>query len=112
MVEYFWEYNYKFGEFLNKYFPNSYKRKYSLTGNGIYNLILIKDKVYEIKFSQTAKMLVNNNKMTTDILKNKIIENILSNLKNKYTVNNGKITFQLGQYIAKIEVIKKIKIPE
>ena len=45
MIEYFWEYDYKFGEFLQKIFPNTYKRKYSMTGNGIYNLILVKDKI-------------------------------------------------------------------
>ena len=52
MIEYFWEYDYKFGEFLKKYFPNTYQRKYSMTGNGIYNLITVNDKVYEIKFTE------------------------------------------------------------
>ena len=40
-VDYFWEYDYKFGEFLKKIFPNTYQRKYSMTGNGIYNLVLV-----------------------------------------------------------------------
>lgn len=112
MVEYFWEYDYKFGEFLKKIFPNTYKRKYSMTGSGIYNLILVNDKIYEVKLSQTNSMLIDNNLLTTDKMKNKIIENIIDNLKSNYTVNNGKVTFKLGKFIAKVEVIKKVKMPE
>ena len=114
MIEYFWEYDYKFGEFLKKIFPNTYKRKYSMAGNGIYNLILINDKIYEVKFSETKAMLEDNNKLTTDALKNKIINNIINNFKEGtiYAVNNGKLTFQLGKFIAKVEVIKKVRMPE
>lgn len=112
MVDYFWEYEYKFGEFLKKIFPNTYKRKFSMTGNGIYNLIIIQDKIYEVKFSQTTKLIEDNGVLTKDKIKNKIIENITNNLKNNYTVNNGKITFKLGKFIAKIEIIKKLKMPE
>lgn len=112
MLEYFWEYDYKFGEFLKKIFPNTYKRKYSMNGNGIYNLILIQDKVYEVKFSQVNIKLNDNGLLTTDKLKNKIIQNIIDNLKNESTINNGKLTFNLGKFIAKVEVIKKMKMPE
>ena len=112
MIEYFWEYEYKFGQFLKKYFPNTYQRKYSLTGNGIYNLIKVNGKIYEVKFSKTTLMLEDNNLLTTDQLKNKIITNIVNNLKNEYTINNGKVTFKLGQFIAKIVIIKKMKEPE
>ena len=112
MIEYFWEYDYKFGKFLEKIFPNTYKRKYSMTGNGIYNLVLVQNKIYEIKLSQTTSMLADNNLLTNDKMKNKIIENIISNLKNNYTVNSGKITFKLGNFIAKIEVVKKMRMPE
>lgn len=112
MKEYFWEYDYQFGKFLKKIFPKTYQRKYSMTGNGIYNLILVQNKIYEVKFSQTTKKLTNNDLLTADALKNKIIENIYSNLKNEYTINNGKITFDLEGYIAKVEVVKKVKMPE
>ena len=112
MVDYFWEYEYKFGEFLKKIFPNTYKRKFSMTGNGIYNLIIIQDKIYEVKFSQTTKLIEDNGVLTKDKIKNKIIENITNNLKNNYTINNGKITFKLGKFIAKVEIIKKLKMPE
>lgn len=112
MKQYFWEYQYPFGDFLNKIFPNTYKRKYSMTGNGIYNLVLVQDKIYEIKMSEVKSLLTNNNLLTTDKLKNKIIDNICNNLKSNYTINNGKITFKLGNFIAKVEVIKKLKMPE
>lgn len=112
MVEYFWEYDYKFGEFLHKNFPNTYKRKYSMTGNGIYNLILVKDKIYEVKLTQITQLLEDNGVLTRDNLKNLIINNIIKNLKGNYTVNNGKITFKLGNFKAKVEVIKKLKMPE
>lgn len=114
MIEYFWEYQGKFAKFLQEKFPNTFKRKYSMTGNGIYNLIIIRNKIYEIKLTETTKMLEDNGKLTTDELKNKIIQNIINNFKEntKYTVNNGKITFKLGKYIAKVEVIKKLKMPE
>lgn len=112
MIEYFWEYDYKFGEFLQKIFPNTYKRKYSMTGNGIYNLILVKDKIYEVKFTKTTNILEDNGKMTTDTVKNKIINNITTNLKGTSSVNNGKITFKLGKFVAKVEIIKKLKTPE
>lgn len=112
MKQYFWEYQYPFGEFLNKIFPNTYKRKYSMTGNGIYNLVLVQDKIYEIKMSEVKSLLADNNLLTTDKLKNKIIDNICNNLKSNYTINNGKITFKLGNFIAKVEVIKKLKMPE
>lgn len=114
MKDYFWEYEYPFAEFLKRIFPNTYKRKYSLTGNGIYDLILVNNKIYHIKLSEAKIMLVDNGLLTTDKLKNKIIQNIIDNFKEgkEVTVNNGKITFKLGQFIAKVEVIKKVKMPE
>lgn len=112
MVEYFWEYDYKFGQFLQRIFPNTYKRKYSMAGNGIYNLILVQDKIYEIKLSQTNSMVSDNGLLTTDKLKNKIIQNIIDNMKSQPNINNGKLTFNLGAFTAKIEVVKKMKMPE
>lgn len=112
MIQYFWEYNGKFANFLKEIFPKTYKQEFSMTGNGIYNLILVNDKIYEVKFTQTTSMLEDNNKLTTDTLKNKIINNICTNLKGNYTVNNGKITFKVGSWTAKVEVVKKMKMPE
>ena len=80
----------------------------------VYDLILVQDKIYQVKLTHTTKMLEDNGTLTTDKLKNKIIQNILNNFKEgtKVSVNNGKITFELGQFIAKVEIIKKVKMPE
>ena len=77
-------------------------------------MILVQDKIYQVKLTHTTKMLEDNGILTTDKLKNKIIQNILNNFKEgtKVSVNNGKITFELGQFIAKVEIIKKVKMPE
>ena len=110
--EYFWEYGYQFGEFLKKIFQDKYKRKYSLEGNGIYNLLYIDNKIYEIKFTETKSLLANDNKKFTDKNKLFIVEEITKNLKNNFTVNGGKfITFELDGYIAKVEIIKKMAEP-
>ena len=111
--EYFWEYGYQFGEFLKKIFQDKYERKFSLEGNGIYNLLYIDNKIYEIKFTETKKLLENDNKKFTDKNKLFIVEEITKNLKNTFTVNGGKfITFELDGYIAKVEIIKKMAEPK
>lgn len=115
-VDYFWEFEYTFGEFIKELYNDKYKRKYSLGGNGIYNLLYLSNKIYELKFTQAKTMLINDNKRTTDNNKNDIIETLITAFDNKnieYTVNSGKyITFKIqNNYIAKIEIIKKLKEP-
>ena len=112
MVEYFWEYDYKFGQFLKKFFPNTYQRKYSLTGNGIYNLIRVNGKIYDVQLSNPSKLLEDNGQMTTDELKNKIINNIVKNMRNKCNINKGEIYFKLDQFNAKIKVVRKMTEPQ
>lgn len=114
-VEYFWEYDYPFlNEFLKDIFGDECKRKYSLIGDGIFNLVYKDGKIYHLKLTQAKTMLVNDNKITTDKTKNEIVKAILDNLDNtEVSTNNGKyITFKLGNYIAKIEIIKKMKEPQ
>ena len=109
--EYFWETSYPFGEFLKTIFTG-YRRKYSLTGNGIYNLIDLNNKIYEVKYTETKTMLkADNHAIDTD--KKFIIDTITSNLKtDNFAINGGKfITFPVGSWIAKVEVIKKMKEP-
>lgn len=113
-IEYFWELKYPFGEFLKKIFgENVYKRKYSLAGNGIYDLLYLNNKIYEIKLIEAKKLLENDNHKFTDD-KEFIINTIISNLKIKdCTVNSGKyITFPLEQWKVKIEIIKKLSEPQ
>ncbi|MGN0992800.1 MAG: hypothetical protein ACI4PE_02570 [Bacilli bacterium] len=115
-IEYFWETEYKFGEFLKKIFGEEvYKRKYSLEGNGIFNLLYLNGKIYEIKYSQAKTNLLNDNHNFTDD-KEFIINTIVDNLKcdkEKIVINGGKfITFPVDKWIAKIEIIKKLKEPK
>lgn len=116
-VDYFWEYDYSFGTiFLKSIFDNQYKRKYSLTGDGIFNLILIDNKIYDVRLKETKTMLENDNKKafrdeTKDIVINKICGK-LKELNLPYTRNGGKfITFKLGKFIAKVEIVKKAAMP-
>lgn len=116
MLEFFWETDYKFGQFLKKTFGEDvYKRKYSLEGNGIYNLLYIDDKIYEIKYSQCKSQISNDNhKISKD--KEFIIKKITEGLKcdkDKITVSKGKIiTFPVQDWTAKVEVILKRSEPK
>lgn len=112
-IEYFWELEKYFVEFLQNLFPNNYKRKFSLEGNGIFNLLIMDNgDIYEIKFSQGKKMIDNTQKETTDKQKNEIMNIIMNNLKNKYARDGGKISFKLDKYIIKLEFVKKRAMPK
>lgn len=111
--EYFWETEYKFGEFLKKIFGEDvYKRKYSLEGNGIYDLLYINGKIYECKYkSAKSHVIPDNHKFTDD--KEFIINTIVKNLKCDSFVSGGKfITFPIDKWIAKVEIIKKLSEPK
>ena len=112
-LEYFWETEYKFGEFLKSIFGDAYRRKYSLTGNGIYNLISYSGKLYEVKYNQAKTKLVADNH-AIDAEKGYIISQITKNLKTQdVTISGGKfITFPVQEWIAKVEIVKKIKEPK
>ena len=109
--ENFWETEYPFGQFLKKIFP-TYQRKYSLEGNGIFNLITLNKKLYEIKYTETKTMgKEDNHKIDAD--KAEILNTIAKELKvDNYVIYGGKfITFPIDKWIAKVEVIKKLKMP-
>ena len=110
--ENFWETEYPFRKFLQSIFP-TYKTKYSLTGDGIFNLVTIDNKIYEIKYVKTTSMSSNDtHKIDND--KKYIIDTIVNNLKtDKIAIFGGKyITFPIGQWIAKVEIIKKKAEPK
>lgn len=114
--EYFWEHEFPFGEdFLRSIFP-SYRRKFSMTGNGIYNLVTLDNKLYNITLKSTKGMLPNDGKSAfRDPTKDKVIAGITTQLNQlgiEYSVNSGKyITFPLFGTIAKIEIVKKTTEP-
>lgn len=114
--EYFWEYEYPFLLYLKKVLGEDIvKRKYSLTGNGIFNLIYLDNKIYEVKLTQARKMLENDGRTITDKNKEKIIKSIVENFENvkEYSINGGKfITFPIDNFIAKVEVIQKRAEPK
>lgn len=117
-VDYFWEFEYPFGEvFLKEIFQDSYKRKYSMVGEGIFNLVFLEDKIYDISFKKTNSFMPNDGKSALrDKGKDYIVQKIVEALEKenvKYTVNSGKyITFEIqNNYIAKVEIVKKTKMP-
>lgn len=115
--EYFWEYDYPFGEFLRESLPaGSYHRKFSMTGNGIYNLVTLDGKLYDVSLKSATKLLPNDGKKAfRDTTKDKLIDLLkdkLSQLGVNCTVNSGKfITFELFDFIAKLEIVKKTTEP-
>lgn len=118
-AENFWEFEYPFGEvFLKEIFQDNYKRKYSMVGDGIFNLVFLEGTIYDISFKKTNSFMPNDGKTALrDSKKDIIVKEIIQALdKNniKYTVNSGKyITFGIqNKYIAKVEIVKKMKMPE
>ena len=112
-VEYFWEYDYAFGEFfLKDIFGERYKRKYSMDGTGIYNLIYGSDgNIYDLKLTQ-AKKLVEDDKLTSrNLYQCMMADMIMTNLPNATMSKKKFITFPLGDTIAKIEITRKMKEP-
>lgn len=115
--QYFWEYDYPFSEFLRESLPaGSYRCKFSMTGNGIYNLVTLDGKLYDVALKSTTKLLPNDGKKAfRDTTKDKLIDLLkdkLSQLGVNCTVNSGKfITFELFDFIAKLEIVKKTTEP-
>ena len=115
---YTWEYDYPFGEdFLKFIFKNDYKRVYTLSGDGIFNIVTLGDKIYSIDLKDTKSLLANDGKKafrdeTKDIVITSIADG-LNKLGLEYTINSGKfITFKMFDNIFKIEVIKKAVMPK
>ena len=115
--EYFWEYEYPFGEdLLRSIFEDNYKRVYSKLGEGIFNIVTMDNKYYSIDLKKGASMLANDGKLafrdaTKDIIRTKIIEK-LNELGIECTANSGKfICFKYHNFIFKVEIVKKAAMP-
>lgn len=116
--QYFWEYEWPFSEFLRESLPEgSYRHKFSMVGNGIYNLVTLDGKLYDISLKSTTKLLPNDGKKAfRDTTKDKLIDLLkdkFSQLGINCTVNSGKfITFELFGFVAKLEIVKKTTEPD
>ena len=112
-VDYFWEYDYAFGEyFLKELFGDNYKRKYSMEGNGIYNLVYGTDgKIYDLKLTQAKKMVEGDELLSRNSYQCMMADLLVENLPNVTVSKKKIITFPLGDTIAKIEITKKMKEP-
>ena len=110
-VDYFWEYDYAFGEyFLKELFGDNYKRKYSMEGNGIYNLVYGTDgKIYDLKLTQAKKMVEGDELLSRNSYQCMMADLLVENLPNATVSKKKIITFPLGDTIAKIEITKKMK---
>lgn len=90
----------------------SYRRRFSLGGNGVYNLFYLNNNIYELKMSKCKSLGVASNK-AVDAGKSTIIEEILSNIPSQYikSIDGAKIycVFPFGN--VKIEIIKKLREP-
>ena len=113
--DYFWEIKWPMALFFaHVCFPNTYKRKFSMTGNGIYDLVIVKDRIFELKITeqkQIQSLGEGNNKLTRDPLKNAIINQICNKLNGKYVLNDGKIYIKVQKWFARIDVIEKRVMP-
>jgi len=112
-------YDYAFGhDFLASVFgEDAYKRKYSLHGDGIYNLLLIDNKIYDLKLKEVKFMLIDDHKKAyRDTTKDYIVDNIKNALTNRgieNASNSGKlISFKNNNIIFSIEITKKVSMPE
>ena len=112
-------YDYLFGaEFLVSIFgANAYFRKYSMQGDGIYNLLLIEDKIYDLKLKEVKSMVVDDHqKAYRDTTKDYIVEHIVAKLAENginAATNKGKlITFKSNDKIFSVEITKKTSIPQ
>lgn len=113
LTEYEWAFD---SDFLQNLFQDNYKHKYSLSGNGIYNLVFMDNKIYDIELKKATSLLADDGKKAfRDATKDVIVEMIVNKLKENNvdcTVNSGKfISFKHYDYIFKIEVTKKAGIP-
>ena len=112
-------YDYAFGtNFLVSIFrADKYKRKYSMQGDRIYKLLLIDDKIYDLKLKEVKSMLVEDHKKAyRDTTKDYIVENIKKALTDRgieNASNSGKlISFKNNNIIFSVEITKKVSMPE
>ena len=93
--------------------PNADEGRYCLTGDCIYNLIRLKNLLYEFKVVKNTKSVsAPNDKLTSDAIKNKIINHIYTQIEDyKPQINDGKIYWRCDGISLRVEVGKRMKMP-
>ena len=111
-------YEYNFVEYLKEIFGNRKMiRRYSLGGEGIFNLLYTDKNIYQFKFKKISNLPANDGALAVrDNKKNEIIAEIVKSLKeNNITcsVTNGKfLNIKDNNFITQIEIVKKLKEPD
>ena len=91
-------------------------KRYSLAGEGIFNLLYIDNYIYEFRFKEIKSLPVSDGKKAfRDAKKDEVIDAVTETL-NKYNldfaVTGGKfISFKDRKYLIQIEIVKKTKEP-
>lgn len=117
--EYFSSYEY---HFIDKVLKNIFGEKnmikrYSLGGDGIFNLLYIDNYIYEFKFKEIKSIPISDGKKAfRDAKKDEIIKKVTNSLIQnniEFSVTSGKfVSFKDRNFIVQIEIVKKIKEPE
>ena len=126
-IEYFYETEKPFEDFLQKIFGDKFKKKYSLTGNGIYYLLFIDGGIYEIEYKQARGHVGTKITDRTDInnypdcgsarfggpVKQTILYSIGYNLNtDEVYAKSAEMSFPVHSWIAKIKIVKKTSEPQ
>jgi len=91
-------------------------KRYSLAGEGIFNLLYIDNYIYEFKFKEIKSLPVSDGKKAfRDAKKDEVIDMISQVLSEKnidFAITQGKfISFKDRKYLVQIEIVKKLKEP-
>ena len=100
LTEYEWAFD---SDFLQNLFQDNYKHKYSLSGNGIYNLVFMDNKIYDVELKKATSLLADDGKKAfRDTTKDVIVEMIVNKLKENNAVHHK------GAYKAAVFLVQKL----
>ena len=91
-------------------------KRYSLAGEGIFNLLYIDNNIYEFKFKEIKSLPVSDGKKAfRDAKKDEVINAVAATLSKynlDFVITDGKfISFKDRNYLVQMEIVKKIKEP-